>query len=63
MDPDLSGGDGGYSTSVAHDVNLCRDPVAPWPCGPNLHQGVADVLGNCDFYPVLAGEVQRGSRV
>lgn len=58
------GGWGGRDgTSIPHDVDFCWDPVPSWPCGPNLYQGMADVFWNCNFYPVLAGEVERGSWV
>lgn len=57
------GDKGRDSTSIPHDVDFCRDPVPPWPCGPNLHQGMANVFRNRNFYPILAGEVERGRRV
>lgn len=60
--PDTPGGMGGErQTSVPHDVDFGRGPIPSGPCGPNLHQGMADVFWNRDFYCVLAGEVQRGS--
>lgn len=55
--------EGRGGTSIPRDVDLCRGSVPTRPRGPNLHQGMAVVFGNCDLYPVLAGEVEHGSRV
>lgn len=65
MDLDILGWGrmGRGSTSVPHDVNFCWGPIPSRPCGPNLHQSMADVFRNCNFYPVLGGEVQCGSQV
>jgi hypothetical protein len=54
---------GRCSTSIPHDVDFRWDPVTSGPCGPNLHQGVANVFRYWDFYPVLAGEVECGGWV
>lgn len=57
------GWEGRGSTSIPRDVDLRRGSVPSRPRGPNLHQGMAVVVGNCDLYPVLAGEVERGGGV
>lgn len=48
------------STSIPHDVDFCWDAIPSWSRGPNLHQGMTDVLRQWDFYPVLDSEMECG---